>query len=145
MREILADVRFAFRGLLKRKGWSALLVSTLAVGLAANASIFNVLDALILRAFDFPNLPRLVRVHETSPTSDKFDLANVAPANYLDWRDQTRTVFERLVAAQWWDANLRGEDRAERVQGYRVGPDFFAALGVAPLRGRAFLSEEALE
>src|SRR5262245_37311194 len=143
MREILADVRFAFRGLLKRKGWSALLISTLAVGLAANAVIFNVLDALILRAFDFPNLPRLVRVHETSPTFDKLDLSNVAPANFLDWREQTHAVFERLVAAQWWDANLRGDERAERVQGYRVSPEFLTALGVAPARGRGFLPDEA--
>ena len=101
---------------------SLLLVSTLALGLAANAAIFNVLDAVVLRAFDFPNQPRLVRVHETSRDFDGIDLSNVAPANLIDWQAQSGTTFRDLVGLEWWDASLRGRESAERVQGYRVGP-----------------------
>ena len=99
----------------------------------------------MLRAFDFPNQARLVRVHETSRDFDGIDLNNVAPANLLDWQAQSADTFRDLVGLQWWDASLRGRESAERVQGYRVGPCFFDALGVAPAQGRGFLAEEARE
>ncbi len=142
---MLEDTRFALRSLVKRPSASLLLVTTLALGLAANAVIFNVLDAVVLRAFAFPNQPRLVRVHETARDFDGIDLSNVAPANLLDWQAQSGGVFDDLVGLQWWDASLRGRESAERVQGYRVGASFFEALGVAPAAGRGFLAEEARE
>ncbi len=142
MSTVLLDVRFALRGMWKHKGVSTLLVLTLAVGLAANAIIFNVLDVLVLRPYDFPNLARLVRVWETAPTFDGIDRSNVAPANFLDWQAQGGDAIRTLIALEWWDANLRGEPLAERVQGYRVSPGFFEALGVRPAEGRGFLEEE---
>ena len=142
---MLEDARFALRTLVKRRGASLLLVSTLALGLAANAVIFNVLDAVVLRAFSFPNQERLVRVHETGRDFNGIDLSNVAPANLLDWQAQTTGAFSDLVGLLWWDASLRGRESAERIQGYRVGPSFFEALGVAPIAGRGFLAEEARE
>ena len=145
MTQLREDVRFALRGLAKRPSTSLLLVSTLALGLAANGAIFNILDAVVLRAFDFPNQSRLVRVHETARDFDGIDLSNVAPANLIDWRAQSGTTLRDLVGLQWWDANLRGRESAERVQGYLVGPAFFDMLGVAPAQGRGFLAEEARE
>jgi putative ABC transport system permease protein len=142
---MLEDARYALRTLQKRKGATLLLVTTLALGLAANAVIFNVLDAVVLRAFSFPNQQRLVRVHETSRDFNGIDLSNVAPANLLDWQAQTQGVFSDLVGLQWWDASLRGPETAERVQGYWVGPSFFETLGVATAAGRGFLPEEARE
>jgi putative ABC transport system permease protein len=142
---MLEDARYALRTLLKRKGASLLLVTTLALGLAANAVIFNVLDAVVLRAYSFPNQDRLVRVHETGREFDGIDLSNVAPGNLLDWQAQAGSAFEELVGLQWWDASLRGRETAERVQAYWVGPEFFEALGVQPAAGRGFLAEEARE
>jgi len=138
-----ADVRFALRSMLKRPGTSALLVTTLAVGLAANAIVFNMLDAMVLRSFGFPNVPRLVRVWEVPRDFNGLDRSNVAPANLLDWREQSAGVFSGLVGMDWWDANLRSEGAAERVQGYRVSPRFFETLGVGLAQGRDFRDEEA--
>lgn len=140
--EALNDARFALRSLGKRKGTSLLLLATLAVGLAANAVIFNVLDVLVLRPFDYPELPRLVRVWETHPGFDGIDRNNVAPANVLDWGAQSGGMFADLVALEGWDANLRTRDGAERILGCRVSPGFFAALGVRPAAGRGFVEEE---
>jgi len=145
MSQLLADVRFALRGMRKNKSTSVLLVLTLAVGLAANAVVFNLLDVLVLRPFDFANVPRLVRVWETGPTFDNLDRDTVAPGNFIDWRAQGKDGFRDLVAMQWWDANLRGEPLAERVQGFRVTPGFFEALGVPPTMGRGFREDEAQE
>ncbi len=138
----LQDARFALRGLLRRPLVSLLLVTTLALGLAANAVIFNVLDVLVLRPFDFAELPHLVRVWETSPSDDGIDRSTVAPANFVDWQAQAKAHFRELVALQDWDANLRGSDLAERVPGVRVSAGFFAALGVRPALGRGLLDEE---
>jgi putative ABC transport system permease protein len=142
MAYVFRDARFAVRGMSKRPGLALLVVATLAVGLAANAAIFSALDALLLRPLSFPNLPRLVRLWETTPRADPYDRDNVAPGNFRDWESQSAGVLQRIVALEWWDANLRGQDVVERVQGYRVSPSFFETLGVAPQTGRGFLAEE---
>ncbi len=142
---MLEDARFALRTLVKRPSTSLLLLTTLALGLAANAVIFNVLDAVVLRAFAFPNQDRLVRLHETSRDFDGVDLSNVAPGNLIDWQAQSGGVLDQVVGMDWWDASLRGRDSSERVQGHWVGAGFWDALGVAPAQGRGFLAEEARE
>lgn len=138
----LGDARLALRGMRKRPGYAFLAVVTLAVGIAANAAIFSTLDALVLRPLPFPNVSRLVRLWETAPSADPYDRENVAPGNLEDWESQSAGVLEHLVALEWWDANIRGRDVAERVQGFRVSPRFFETLGVQPRAGRGFLAEE---
>lgn len=145
MTQLIADARFAVRGMWKRPGLTLLVVTTLAVGLAANAAIFSALNALFLRPLPFPNLPRLVRLWETAPgsdPSDAYDRSNVSPGDFRDWELQSAAVLEKMVALEYWDASLRGQEVAERVQGYRVSPRFFDALGVSPQAGRGFLAEE---
>jgi len=144
MARVLSDARFALRGLSKRPGLTVLVVVTLAVGLAANGAIFATVNALLLRPLPLPNLPRLVRLWEIAPGSDAYDRENVAPADFRDWEAQSAGVLENLVAIEWWDANLRGRDVAERAPGYRVSPRFFETLGVAPQAGRGFLAEEGV-
>src|SRR5262249_40747397 len=139
---VLADARFALRGLSKRPGLTLLVVVTLAVGLAANAAIFATVNALLLRPLPFPNLPRLVRLWESAPGADAYAQDTVGPANVRGWEAQSAGVLEDLVALEWWDANVRGRDVAERVQGYHVSPRFFETLGVAPQAGRGFLAGE---
>jgi putative ABC transport system permease protein len=142
MAQVLRDVRFAARGMSKRPGLAILVVATLAVGLGANAAIFSVVDSLFLRPLPFGNAPRLVRLWETAPGADPYDRGNVAPGNFRDWESQSAGVLTGAAALEWWDANLRGRDLAERVQGYRVSPAFFSILGVSPRAGRGFLEEE---
>jgi putative ABC transport system permease protein len=143
MAHFTADVRFALRGFRKRPVQSLLVVLTLAVGLAANAVIFSGLDALLLRPLEFPHLPRLVRVWETSPGSPSYYRNNVAPANFHDF--QASGMFETLVAMSFWDSSLRGREMPELVHGFRVSPDFFDALGVVPVLGRGFEPHEGRE
>jgi putative ABC transport system permease protein len=142
MRTLGLETRYALRSLWKRPGLSALVILTLALGLGANAAIFGMIDALVLRPFTIPDVDRVVMVAETSPQ----DLSggpreSVSPANFLDWKRQTE-VFERLAGFQWWDVNLAGVDDPERVSGFLVSADFFPVLGVAPALGRAFTAEE---
>jgi putative ABC transport system permease protein len=141
MRSLVTDIRHALRGLGKRPALGALVVVTLALGLGANATIFALIDAVILRPFTVPNLDRVVMVGETAPYLSFGVQESVSPANYRDWKRQA-DVFDRMAAFEWWDVNLSGGDEPERVSGFFVGADFFPALGVEPVRGRAFTPDE---
>lgn len=135
---LAADVRFAVRVLLKRPALTAATAVTLAVGLAANATVFALVDALVLRPLAFAGQERLVQLWETSPHADAFERYNVAPANFLDWREQSAGVLEGLTALRWWDASISGRDVTEGVQGFRVSAGFFELLGATPALGRGF-------
>jgi putative ABC transport system permease protein len=113
------------------------------VGLAANGVIFNLLDSMVLRPFEFPNTSRLVRLWETSPGADEIDRENVSPANLLDWQAQAKGALAEMIAIGAWETNLRTDGASEHVEAAAVSPGFFEALGVAPAAGRAFLAEEA--
>ncbi len=138
--QLTRDLRFALRMLRRRPTTSAVIVITLAFGLATNAAVFSIVDAMVFRPFPIPRVDRLVMLSETSRRT-AFQRANVAPATYFDLKRQT-DVFSRLTAYRWWDVNLSGRDEPERVQGFLVSADFFPALGVEPVVGRTFTPDE---
>jgi putative ABC transport system permease protein len=141
MRTMLTETKQAVRTLLTRPALTAVVVLTLAVGLAANASMFQVIDALILRPFTFEDVDRVVLVAETAPDA-RFDMQEtVSPAMYRDLVAQA-DAFEHLAAFEWWDVNLAAGDEAERVSGFAVSANFFAALGAQPALGRTFTRDE---
>lgn len=136
----LGDIRLALRSMKRQKAMSALLVVTLGLGLGANVAMFGIVDAMLLRPLDFPNLDRLVRLWETHPKAESWEQWNVSPANFLDWKEQTTGLFDSLIAVDYWEANLRGSETPERARGFKVSPEFFDSLGIKPILGRAFLS-----
>jgi len=140
MRTLGLESRYAVRSILKRPALSAIVVFTLALGLGANASIFSMFDALVLRPFTMKDVDRITLVSFTT-RDDENRREALSPGNYLDLRKQSG-AFEHLAAFQWWTANLVGRDQPETVQGFFVTTDFFAVLGVQPAAGRAFLPEE---
>jgi putative ABC transport system permease protein len=142
MADFGADLRQAWRAMRQRPGLSILMIVTLAVGLAANASIFSVLDSLVLRPIDLPEVDRLVMVWESAPGEESFERSNVAPANFLDWRAGSAWALSHLAALEWWGASVGGDVVLERVEGFKVSASFFELLGVRPAQGRGFLPDE---
>ena len=140
MEALLSDVRYAIRNLIKRPGFTAIGVITLAIGIGANTAIFSFINALLLKPLPFPDLDRVVAVWEKVP-SRGVERNEVTVADYLDWRAQNRT-FEQLGIYRWWSTNLTGADSPERVQGFQVTTDFLDIVGVKPVMGRGFLAEE---
>jgi predicted permease len=134
------DVRYGLRMLRKSPGFTTVAVLTLALGIGANTYIFSVVDALLLRPFEFPDPSRIVALWERVPASG-VQRNELSPANFLDWQAQNQ-VFDHIAAQDWWDANLGGVDRPEHLHGFRVTPDYFAALEAQPILGRAFLPDE---
>ncbi len=141
MRTLSLEVRYAVRSILKRPAMSAIVVVTLALGIGANAAVFSMIDALVLRPFTMPDADRITLL--SSPSADDVDPPEaVSPADFLDMKRQQPDAFERLAAFELWNANLVGQDEPENVQGFFVSADFFPALGVQPVAGRTFLPEE---
>ncbi len=140
MRSLLRDFRHAFRGLLKAPVVTAVAVLALALGIGVNTSSFTAVNAIVLHPLPYPGLARIVTLWETMPKLRTVRDA-VAPANFLDWREQSSS-FEQVAAYRRWSVNLTGVDEPERVQGCVVSPSFFALLGIKPLLGRTFLKDE---
>ena len=142
MLNIKQDIHFALRMIARQPMLSATVVLMLAFGLGANGAIFSVIDAIVLRPFPIEDVDRMVMLAESSPDSlFEFESFSVAPANYLDWREQS-DAYETLAAYEYWDVNLEDRDEPERIQGMFASPGFFEILGVEPAMGRTFLPEE---
>ena len=135
---LLQDVRFGARMLAKHKGFTAVAVLTLALGIGANTAIFSVVNAVLLRPLPYENSHELVQIWGTQP---QLDTAPMSPANFLEWREQNR-VFERVAAYNGQNFNLSGVDEPERIRAMRVSADLFELLRARPTLGRTFLPEE---
>jgi putative ABC transport system permease protein len=135
---LLKDVRFGARALAKRRGFTAVAVLTLTLGIGMNTAIFSVVNAVLLRPLPYENSHDLVQIWGTQP---QLDTAPMSPANFLDWREQNR-VFERVAAYTGQNFNLSGVDEPERIRATRVSADLFELLRVRPALGRTFLAEE---
>jgi putative ABC transport system permease protein len=141
MRTLALETRHAVRAMLKRPATTAVVALTLALGLGANAAIFAIIDALVIRPFPFPEPDRIALIAEVDADGSVDRQESTSPANFLDWHRQTDAI-RHLSAMEWWDVNVVGRDEPERVQGFQVSSGFFSALGVQPALGRAFLKDE---
>jgi predicted permease len=130
----LEDIRFGTRMLAKNPGFTIVAVLTLALGIGANAAIFSVVDAVLLRPLAYKDADRLVTILHNGDNP-------VAVANYIDWRDQSSS-FEAMGAADYWSANLSGIDSPEHILGLSVTQSLLPLLGVEPLLGRLFVAGE---
>ncbi|MBV8858087.1 MAG: ABC transporter permease [Acidobacteria bacterium] len=134
------DLGFAARMLWKNPGFTAVAVLAVALGVGANTTIFSVVNALLLRPFAYETTQRVVMVWERGVDQTN-NRNSVAPANYMDWRDQTR-VFEELAAYGQQHFSINEGEQPERVPGAVVTPSLFRVLAARAERGRTFSEEE---
>src|SRR5947207_5137847 len=142
--DIMNDLRFAFRQVLKNPGFTVVAVLTLALGIGANTALFSVVNGVLLRPLPFHEQDRLVTLWESSPAQG-VDQQNVSPPNFADWQAQSR-AFEELA---FWtgpnDFNLVTQDGSEKVRECYASSSLFRLLRVEPQLGRGFLAEEDRE
>ena len=129
------DLHAAWRSLRHQPALSLTVVAMLALGLAANATIFAQADAIVLRPFRYPGVQRAAVV--ASDSHERFyDRESVAPGDFLDWREQSRDVFDRLAAIEWWDPQYLLEGPPQQLTGFLVSPELFEIVGEPALLGR---------
>jgi putative ABC transport system permease protein len=139
---IVRDVRFALRSFARRPGFTAVAMTTIALGIGANTAIFSVVRPLLLESPPFPEADRVVNVSEV-PRDRPGDTGNVSnPANFDAWERRT-DVFAALGAFTGARATLTGAGEPVRLRWCTATPSFFAVFGLAPALGRTFNDEEA--
>jgi putative ABC transport system permease protein len=134
------DVRFAIRTFRRRPAFTAALVATLALGIGANAAIFSVTKAVLLKRLPFRDPSRLVMVWEDAPAAG-FPRNTPAPGSYGDWVTSIRS-FEGVAAIDQADFNLTGDGDPEKIGGAFATANLFSVLGVQPVLGRVWRLEE---
>lgn len=140
MRTLWQDLRYGFRMLRKKPGFTAVAVLALALGIGANTAIFSVVNAVLLRPLPYKDAERLVVIWGTEPKLEVKVFPTSGP-DYLDWKNQNQ-VFERMAALEDASFNITGEGVPERVQSMASSADLFPLLGVQTKLGRTFSGEE---
>lgn len=130
----LRDVSFAARSLRKTPLFTAAAILALALGIGATTSMLSVVRSVLLRPLAYADADRLVVVLHDGRNP-------VSPANFEDWRAQTRS-FSDMEAAEYWSPDLTGGPNPTQVSGLRVTTGMFPMLGVRPVLGRVFAAAE---
>src|SRR5919107_3528954 len=139
METFLQDVRYGVRVLAKNKGFTAVAVLTLALGIGANTAIFSVVNDLLLRPLPYSDAGRVVMLWEVTPSGRHMN--TTSRANFRQWREQGQS-FESVAAFSDQRLNLTGAGEPEEVAVQLATPDLFKVLGVEPLHGRVLVEDD---
>ncbi len=141
---ISQDVRIGLRVLGKERGFSALAVVVLALGICGVTTMFSVVNGVMLRGFSFPNTARLARANFVDPTSSNFFGVN-GQISAMDFEEirPVQQSFERLAAyLSGSTVNMTVDGRPQRYTGAYITEEFLPSLGVVPILGRDFTAAD---
>jgi hypothetical protein len=154
MESLIKDLKYGLRGLVKRKGFAAIAVVTLALGIGANTAIFTLVNAVMLKSLPVSHPEQLVLFSDTTGEGTSFeDSPRVGEwnrfnyASYLYFRDHNQS-FQDIAALRSGESRLsvrRAETQgaaATRASGHLVSGNYFSVFGVGPLRGRLLTPED---
>ncbi len=131
------DFGYGVRGLVRKPGFTAVVVLTLALGIGANTAIFSVVHDVLMRTLPYRAPDRLVILHQAAPRIGEDSFGFSVP-DFTDFRERARTFSALSEYHSMWFI-LLGRPEPERVQTAVVSDNFFDLLGVKPLLGRTFL------
>jgi putative ABC transport system permease protein len=138
--DLWQDLRYGLRMMLKRPGFTLIAIGMLAVGIAANTTIFSIADALIFRPFDFPNQDRLAMIWSQSKSAG-YHHKYIPTGLFTDWQEQSHS-FEQLVRYNGELTYITGAHDPEQIWGHAVSANFFDAVGVKAALGRTMQKGE---
>jgi predicted permease len=132
MPDVFQDLRYAARRLRRTPGFTLLALATLALGIGANAALFSVVDAVLLKPLPFSQPDRLYVIWSRHTSTDRYPFSL---PEFCDFRDRNRSL-EAVAGLAGWSGNLGGEETTERLPGLRVSGNLFEMLGVSAAVGR---------
>ena len=134
MENMVNDLRYGIRSLLKRPSFTIVAVLTLALGIGINTTVFSLANSVFLRQLPVASPHNLVWLFSDNDNPSSYP-------EYLEYRNQS-DLFDGVLASEWMALNLGSNGQALRVEGAVVTANYFDVLGVTPKLGRAFSSEE---
>jgi predicted permease len=140
--EILRDVRFALRSLLRAPAFTSVAVATLALGIGATTAMFSVVNGVLLSQLPYPDADRLVELHERAQSEGKSYTSSVSAPNFIDWQRQARTI-DIMAAFRGGAQTILGLAEPVQANTYFVSHDYFRLFGGRPLLGRTFAEDES--
>lgn len=131
------DLVYALRMMRRNKSVTAIILLTLMVGIGANSAIFSIVYGVLLKPLPYRNPEQLVRIfdHWKKSSEPQDREADVAPANYYDWKEQTQS-FSGIAAFGTGGAGLSSGTEPQKINAAVVSPEFFNVMGVTPAHGR---------
>ncbi len=141
MTTLLHDLRFALRMLLKHRGFTATAIIALAVGIGGNTAIFSVINAVLLRPLPYSEPGQIVYFEGVNRARGVLD-SNISALDFVSWKEQSN-AFAEMALFVTGSGSLAGIDGdPERLPRAAVTSSFFPVMGVQPILGRAFSSQE---
>ena len=134
MENLLKDLRYAFRSLVKRPGFTIVAILTLALGIGINTTVFSLANSVFLRQLPVASPQNLVWIFSDRDNPTSYP-------EYLEYQQQTE-LFDDVMAYEWVGLNLGSNGQSERVEGTLVSGNYFDVLGVKAELGRTFLPDE---
>jgi predicted permease len=141
---LLQDLRYTFRTLRRDRGFACVAILILALGIGSNVAVFSVVNTILLRPLPFQNSPRLVWIANNDGHGGLSEATYSVDA-YEDYGAQNRTLSAVSGYNPFYgdaDFTLTGHGEPQPVSGVLVAGNFFEVLGVQPMLGRLFVSEE---
>ncbi len=141
MRNLFADLRYAFRVMSRTPSFAVAVISVLALGIGANTAIFSIVNAVLLYPLPFEEPERLVRIFTRTPGGRLFELS---PGKFYDWQRDAQS-FESMAiypCCGFRELALTGTGTARAVRATAVSAGFFEIVRVRPALGRVFRKEE---
>jgi putative ABC transport system permease protein len=137
---MLTELRQAFRTLRRAPLFSLTVIGTVMLGIAANAAMFSVLNAVLIRPLPFLEPDRIVQVAEKN---DRLGLPvfTASVPNFVSWRERSR-MFDAIGGVGFGNYTLTSAGEPEQLAGNRLSPSLPRVFGIAPVAGRFFLEEE---
>lgn len=146
METIVQDIRYSIRLLLKQRGFAAVAIVTLAIGIGAVTAVVSVIDAAMLRPLPYPDPEQLVSIGVSMPRPDGRESR---PSPSMEDADNWIAADDVFSSASAWDTVFFGRiidgERPERVQITEIGEQYLTMYGVAPLHGRGFNADDMRE
>jgi putative ABC transport system permease protein len=138
MQSFVSDLRLAIRVLSRSRAFTVICVLTLGIAIGATTAIFSIVNPVLLRPLPYPDADRLVIIEEQAVDGTG---GRLGFSTYADLRRGARSLVSSAAFADW-QPTLFGDQDSERLQGQRVGADYFRTLGVRPFLGRDFLPSD---
>ena len=141
--DLLRDLRYASRSLLRNPGFVMLAVLIMALGIGANTAVFSVVNAVLLKPLSYRDPERIVTISSYSKKGEPLTAISkqVSIPDFQDWHDQSSS-FEAMAYYQSREVPVMAGPAAEYAQVAAVSPEFFRVFGVEPITGRFFTADE---